>query len=90
MLEKIQGGPLRPDPAFAFCQAPFLMTFATDEIPHAGSRQTSLFIRGMQITITMSYHFTSVRMANIKKNPQITNVGEDVVKKEPITMLVRL
>ena len=39
MLEKIQGGPLRPDPAFAFCQAPFLMTFATGGIPHAGSWQ---------------------------------------------------
>ena len=32
------GGPLRPDPAFAFCQAPFLMTFAMDGIPHTGSR----------------------------------------------------
>ena len=33
------GGPLRPDPAFAFCQAPFLMTFAMGGIPHSGSRQ---------------------------------------------------
>ena len=31
-------GALRPDPAFAFCQAPFLMTFVTSGIPHAGSR----------------------------------------------------
>ena len=41
MLKKIQGGPLRPDPAFAFCQAPFLMTFATGGIPYAGSQQPS-------------------------------------------------
>ena len=33
------GGPLRPDLAFAFCQAPFLMIFATGGIPHAGSWQ---------------------------------------------------
>ena len=32
------GGPLRPDPAFVFCQAPSLMTFATGGIPHDGSR----------------------------------------------------
>ena len=31
-------GPLRPDPAFVFCQAPSLMTFATGGIPHDGSR----------------------------------------------------
>ena len=29
---------LRPDPAFVFCQAPSLMTFATGGIPHDGSR----------------------------------------------------
>ena len=39
MREKIQGEPLRPDPTFAFCQAPFLMTFAMGGIPHAGSQQ---------------------------------------------------
>ena len=38
------GGPLRPDPAFAFCQASFLMTFATGGIPHAGSRQVPVGI----------------------------------------------
>ena len=43
MLEKIQRGgggvvALRPDPAFAFCQASFLMTFATGGISHASSR----------------------------------------------------
>ena len=31
----------RPDLAFVFCQAPFLMTFATGGIPHAGSRQST-------------------------------------------------
>ena len=30
---------LRPDLTFVFCQAPFLMTFATGGIPHAGSWQ---------------------------------------------------
>ena len=35
------GGHLRLDPAFAFCQAPFLMTFAMGGIPHAGSRQVT-------------------------------------------------
>ena len=39
MLEKIQGGPLRPDPAFVYYQASFLMTFATSGVPHADSRQ---------------------------------------------------
>ena len=38
MLEKVQGGPLRPDPTFVFCQAPFLMTFALGGLPYAGSR----------------------------------------------------
>ena len=33
-------GALRPDPAFVFCQAPFLLTFAAGEIPHAGSRHS--------------------------------------------------
>ena len=33
-----QGEPLKPDHAFAFCRASFLMTFAMGRIPHAGSR----------------------------------------------------
>ena len=37
MLRKFQGEPLKPDHALAFCQASFLMTFATGGIPHAGS-----------------------------------------------------
>ena len=41
MLRKFQGEPLKPDHALAFCQASFLMTFATGGIPHAGSWQSS-------------------------------------------------
>ena len=37
--QESSGGPLRPDLTFVFCQAPFLMTFATGGIPHAGSWQ---------------------------------------------------
>ena len=43
---------------------------------------TSLVIRDMQIKTTMRYHFTPDRMA-IKKNPQATNAGEGMEKREP-------
>ena len=36
----------------------------------------------MQIKTTMKYHFTSVRMAIIKKNLQTVNAGEGVEKRE--------
>ena len=39
MFRKTQGAPLKPDHAFAFCQASFFMTFATGRIPHTGSWQ---------------------------------------------------
>ena len=39
MLRKIQGYPWGLISAFAFCQTPFLMTFAMDGIHHAGSWQ---------------------------------------------------
>ena len=42
MFRKTQGEPLKPDHAFAFCRASFLMTFATGEIPHAGSWHSGL------------------------------------------------
>ena len=42
MLRKFQGEPLKPDHALAFCQASFLMTFATGGIPHAGSQHLEL------------------------------------------------
>ena len=40
------GGFLRLDPAFAYAEASFLMTFAMGGVPHAGSWQT-LNIRSM-------------------------------------------
>ena len=42
---------------------------------------TSLIIREMQIKTTMRYHFTSVRMAIIKKSTN-NNAGEGVEKRE--------
>ena len=40
--------------------------------------------RETQIRITMRYYLTQVRMAIVKKkNPQITNAGEGVAKREP-------
>ena len=36
MLRKSQGERLKPDPAFAFCQAPSLVAFAMGGTPRAG------------------------------------------------------
>lgn len=39
---------------------------------------TAIIIREMRVKTTMRRQLTSVRMASIKKDLQITNTGEDV------------
>jgi len=62
MLRKTQGEPLKPDHAFAFCRASFLMTFAMGGIPHAGSWQESLSQSrtcvNAQLCLYHLFHFT--------------------------------
>lgn len=38
----------------------------------------------MQVTTTMRYYFTPVRMAIIKKDRKMANVVEDVENREPL------
>ena len=43
---------------------------------------TSLITLGKQTKTTMGHHFTSVRMANIKRNFKKISVGKDLEKLE--------
>ena len=45
---------------------------------------TLLFFREIQIKTTVRYHLIPVRIGYHQKRTQITNVGKDVEKKEPL------
>ena len=49
------GGFLRLDPAFAYAEASFLMTFATGGVPHAGSGSCVGFCC---TAVQISHHYT--------------------------------
>ena len=55
-------------------------------IRHMKKFSKSFPIREIQIKTTLRYHLTPVRMAKIDK--ETTNVGEDVEKGIPLTLLV--
>jgi hypothetical protein len=54
---------------------------------HMKKCSPSLTIKEMQIKTTLMFHLTPVRIATIKNTPT-TNVGEDVGKRNPRTLLV--
>ena len=54
---------------------------------HLKRCSTSLNIRKMQIKTTIRYQLIPIRIASIKKNTN-TNVGENVEKRNPCTLLM--
>ena len=56
---------------------------------HMKRCSTSLIIREIQIKTTISYHVMPVRMAAIKKSPNI-NAEKEVEKRNLLTLLVKL
>ena len=54
---------------------------------HMKRYSTSFIIREMQIKTTISYHVMPVRMAAIKKSPNI-NAEKEVEKRNLLTLLV--
>jgi hypothetical protein len=66
-------------------------TFSKEEVQmaktHMKKCSQSLAIKEMQIKTTLRFHLTPFRMPIIK-NTSITNVGEDVGKRNPYPLLV--
>ena len=55
---------------------------------HRKTCSALLTIREMEIKTTIRYHLIPARRAIIKKKQKIKNVGENVKKRDPCTLLV--